>query len=79
MNILHNVFLVETNILIYFFVFINFITFSFKLVLKNNFSHSTILNRVNCKKQILPSMTVEPTTSCIRGNRLNRSTLRASR
>ena len=31
-----------TNNIIYYFVFINFNTFSFKLVLQNNFSHSTL-------------------------------------
>ena len=51
-------------------VYFNFNTFSFILVLQNNFSHSTLLNRVNCEKQILPSMGFEPTTSCICGKRL---------
>ena len=35
------------------FVLFNFNTFSFILVLQNNFSYSTLQNRVNCEKQIL--------------------------
>ena len=42
---------------------------SFILVLQNNSSHS-ILNRVRCEKQILPPVGFEPKTSCIRGKRL---------
>ena len=41
------------------FCFINFNTFSFKLVLQNKFSHSNLYNRVNCEKQILPSVGFE--------------------
>ena len=51
-------------------VLFNFNTFSFILVLQNNFSHSTLENRENCEKQIFPSVGFEPTTSCTRGKRL---------
>ena len=42
---------------------------SFILVLQNNSRHST-LNRVKYEKQILPPVGFESTTSCIRGKRL---------
>ena len=40
----------------------------FILVLQHNSSHSTLI-RVKCEKQILPSVGIEPTTSCIHGKR----------
>ena len=43
------------------FIFINFDAFGFELVLQNDFSHSTILNGVDCEKRVLPSVGFEPT------------------